>query len=91
MSRKRTCHPAIELTPRYAVFPERLEVISQSNLMKVVGRVGGEMVTIEGRMRDSGWALVMPESADGNGTPPSMTPLTNMMKWVTGMFCPRSC
>lgn len=65
------------------MFPERLEVISQSNLMKVVGRVGGEMVTIEPRMRDSGWALVMPESAEGNASPPA-NPLTNMMKWVTG-------
>jgi CCR4-NOT transcriptional complex subunit CAF120 len=68
---------------RYAVFPERLEVISQSNLMKVVGRIGGEMVTIEGRMRDSGWALVMPESPEG-ASPPTQTPLTNMMRWVTG-------
>lgn len=51
--------------------------------MKVVGRVGGDMVTIEPRMRDSGWALVMPESSEGNASPPA-NPLTNMMKWVTG-------
>lgn len=72
----------------YAVFPERLEVMSQSNLLKVVGRIGGELVTIEGRLRDSGWALIMPESiAEGTAaTPPagSQTPLVNMMRWVTG-------
>jgi CCR4-NOT transcriptional complex subunit CAF120 len=76
------------LTPRYAVFPERLEVMSASNLMKVVGRVNGELVTIEGRLRDSGWALIMPE-APGDGmaaSPPvtTQTPLANMMRWVTG-------
>lgn len=74
----------------YAVFPERLEVISQSNLFKVVGRVAGEMVTIEGRLRDSGWALIMPETGETPGTPGSTssgltpTPLANMMRWVTG-------
>ena len=68
----------------YAVFPERLEVMAQSNLMKVVGRIGGELVTIEGRLRDSGWALIMPESVEsGSGTSPS-TPLSNMLPWVTG-------
>jgi CCR4-NOT transcriptional complex subunit CAF120 len=70
--------------PSYAVFPERLEVMSQSNLMKVVGRIGGEMVTIEGRLRDSGWALIMPESPQEGTAAPSTSPLTNMMRWVTG-------
>ena len=37
------------------------------------------MVTIEGRLRDSGWALVMPESEEA-----AQNPLTNMLKWVTG-------
>ncbi len=70
---------------RYAVFPERLEVMAQSNLMKVIGRVGGELVTIEGRLRDSGWALMMPESpGEGTASPPPSTPLANMMRWVTG-------
>jgi CCR4-NOT transcriptional complex subunit CAF120 len=61
--------------------------MSQSNLMKVVGRIGGELVTIEGRLRDSGWALVMPEaSTEGSSSPPgrTMTPLAHMMRWVTG-------
>jgi CCR4-NOT transcriptional complex subunit CAF120 len=60
--------------------------MSQSNLMKVVGRIGGDMVTIEGRLRDSGWALIMPESPqEGTTTPPaSSNPLSNMMRWVTG-------
>ena len=71
----------------YAVFPERLEVMAQANLMKVVGRIGGDMVTIEGRLRDSGWALIMPESPnDGAPLPTPQTPLTNMMRWVTGAF-----
>jgi len=71
----------------YAVFPERLEVMSQSNLMKVVGRIGGELVSIEGRLRDSGWALIMPETpeaAAGANSPPPISPLDNMMRWVTG-------
>jgi CCR4-NOT transcriptional complex subunit CAF120 len=61
--------------------------MSQSNLMKVIGRIGGELVTIEGRLRDSGWALVMPEAAtEGSSSPPrrTMTPLAHMMRWVTG-------
>lgn len=54
--------------------------------MKVVGRIGGELVAIEGRLRDSGWALVMPETPEaGTASPPVATPLVNMMKWVTGM------
>lgn len=68
----------------HAVFPERLEVVTQSNLMKVVGKIGGEMVTIEGRLRDSGWALVMPEAAEGVPAG-STTPLTDMLRWVTGV------
>ncbi|KAK4683561.1 hypothetical protein P7C73_g6682, partial [Tremellales sp. Uapishka_1] len=76
------------VTQAYAVFPERLEVMSQSNLMKVVGKVGGDMVTIEGRLRDSGWALIMPEIAAPEGpasspTAPVKTPLASMMRWVT--------
>jgi CCR4-NOT transcriptional complex subunit CAF120 len=61
--------------------------MAQSNLMKVVGKIGGEVVTIEGRLRDSGWALIMPESAQDVSGSPSTTPsspLTNMMRWVTG-------
>ena len=67
----------------YAVFPERLEVMVQSNLMKVVGRVSGELVTIENRLRDSGWALIMPETPEP-GSAPTISPLGNMMRWVTG-------
>lgn len=56
--------------------------------MKVVGRIGGELVSIEGRLRDSGWALIMPETpegaAGGANTPPPISPLGNMMRWVTG-------
>ncbi|ORX41110.1 hypothetical protein BD324DRAFT_42831 [Kockovaella imperatae] len=71
----------------YAVFPERLEVMSQSNLMKVVGRINGDLVTIEGRLRDSGWALIMPEAPDavsGSPSQSSASPLSDMMRWVTG-------
>jgi CCR4-NOT transcriptional complex subunit CAF120 len=65
------------------MFPERLDVISQSNLMKVIGRIGGELVTIEGRLRDSGWALIMPE-AQNEPALPGRTPLAHMMRLVTG-------
>jgi CCR4-NOT transcriptional complex subunit CAF120 len=68
----------------YAVFPERLDVMSQSNLMKVVGRIGGEVVTIEGRLRDSGWALIMPDQPEVVPGGPAVSPLNNMMRWVTG-------
>ncbi|WVN89606.1 uncharacterized protein L203_104833 [Cryptococcus depauperatus CBS 7841] len=50
----------------YAVFPEQLGVISSSNLFKVVGHITGEIVTIETRLRDSGWALLMPEHPGDN-------------------------
>nr|XP_031860163.1 uncharacterized protein CI109_004295 [Kwoniella shandongensis]KAA5527235.1 hypothetical protein CI109_004295 [Kwoniella shandongensis] len=82
------------VTQAYAVFPERLEVMAQSNLYKVVGRISGDMVTIEGRLRDSGWALIMPEQQEeganqsghhgGQHAKVEGTPLTNMMRWVTG-------
>ena len=66
--------------------------MSQSNLMKVVGRVNGELVTIEGRLRDSGWALIMPETPEmpnGSAPPAHSSPLSNMLRWVTGMFVRR--
>lgn len=61
----------------YAVFPERLEVMSQSNLFKVVGRISGEMVTVEGRLRDSGWALLMPEHFENAGAASSTSSLSS--------------
>ncbi|GMK54440.1 hypothetical protein CspeluHIS016_0110260 [Cutaneotrichosporon spelunceum] len=73
------------VTQTYAMFPERLEVISQSNLMKVVGRVSGELVTIEGGLRESGWAMIMPEApSDDHSTAGNrLSPLGVMMRWVT--------
>lgn len=72
------------VTQAYAVFPERLEVMSQSNLTKIVGRISGELVTIEGGLRDSGWALIMPEAPVEDAAPPTTpSPLNNMMRWVT--------
>lgn len=58
--------------------------------MKVVGRVNGELVTIEGRLRDSGWALIMPEaSEEAAASAQPSSPLANMMRWVTGELpCP---
>ncbi|RXK40642.1 hypothetical protein M231_02099 [Tremella mesenterica] len=70
------------VTQAYAVFPERLEVMSQSNLMKVVGHIYGELVTVETRLRDSGWALIIPEPVAESST---ASPLANMMRWVTGV------
>ncbi|BEJ16455.1 hypothetical protein CspHIS471_0510600 [Cutaneotrichosporon sp. HIS471] len=73
------------VTQTYAMFPERLEVISQSNLMKVVGRVSGELVTIEGGLRESGWAMIMPEAPGGDNSTAAnkASPLGTMMRWVT--------
>lgn len=72
------------VTQTYAVFPERVEVIVQSNLMKAVGRISGELVTIEGGLRDSGWALIMPEPvADDPAAPQPPTPVATMLRWVT--------
>jgi CCR4-NOT transcriptional complex subunit CAF120 len=68
--------------------------MSQSNLFKVVGRVGGDMVTIEGRLRESGWALIMPEAPEGPISPTlpnPPTPLVSMMRWITGESEDRNC
>lgn len=76
------------MSHRYAVYPERQEFIAQSNLFKVVGRIGGELVAIEGRMRESGWALIMPDTPEsGTATPPAaqgQSPWNDMMRWITG-------
>ena len=60
--------------------------------MKVVGRVNGELVTIEGRLRDSGWALIMPEASEEVAASAQPTsPLANMMRWVTGELIEHIC
>lgn len=76
----------------YAVFPEHLEVITSSNLLKVVGNIAGDMVVVEGRPRLSGWAMIMPEklaeSTGGNSQnavgkeDPGI--VAELLKWVVG-------
>jgi CCR4-NOT transcriptional complex subunit CAF120 len=78
---------------RFAVYPEHLELIGQSNLLKVVGRIGGDMVAVEGRLRESGWAMIMPERPEEDVMPPPATfpeemnnvaLLNDMMRWIIG-------
>ena len=40
----------------------------------------------KGRLRDSGWALLMPEAPDSLPQQPVQTPLANMMRWITSEF-----
>jgi CCR4-NOT transcriptional complex subunit CAF120 len=72
------------VTQVYAVFPERVEVVQQSNLMKIVGRVSGSLIAVEGGLRDSGWALIMPEAAtdDFGASHTPALPVTNMLRWI---------
>lgn len=82
----------IKFRYRYAVFPEHLEVITSSNLLKVVGNISGDMVVVEGRPRLSGWAMIMPEklaeSTGGNSQnavgkeDPGI--VAELLKWVVG-------
>jgi hypothetical protein len=74
---------------RYAVFPEHLEVITSSNLLKIVGNISGPMVVVEGRPRASGWAMVMPEKLNGdvpvspNGKDDAGI-VAELLRWVVG-------
>jgi hypothetical protein len=76
-------------TRRYAVFPEHLEVITSSNLLKIVGNISGPMVVVEGRPRASGWAMVMPEKLNGdvpvspNGKDDAGI-VAELLRWVVG-------
>lgn len=68
------------VTQAYATFPERLEVMTQNNIMKVVGRISGEAVVIEGGLRESGWVLIMPEQPEEDM---QLSPLVPMLRWIT--------
>jgi len=62
----------------FAVYPERPELISCSNLIKVEAIVGDE--EIAGKMRGrEGWMLIMPEVEPGVDNQ-----LSEMLKWVIG-------
>jgi hypothetical protein len=71
------------------VFPEHLEVITSSNLLKINGHISGSMVVVEGRPRLSGWAMVMPEKLnnDGPASPNGKDDagiVAELLKWVVG-------
>lgn len=77
----------------YAVFPEHLELITSSNLFKVVGNISGDMVVVEGRPRLSGWAMIMPERGDEDAHSHSHSKekekepeplIMDMLRWTTG-------
>ncbi len=72
----------------FAVFPEHLEVVTSSNLLKVVGHISGDMVVVEDRQRLSGWVMIMPERleetsahAPHDGDSP---PVMDMLRWCVG-------
>lgn len=68
----------------YAVFPEHLEVVTSSNLLKIVGNISGDMVVVEGRPRMSGWAMIMPEREEESAPPPTGPPIMDMLRWLVG-------
>ncbi len=76
----RRCH-------RFAVFPEHLEVVTSSNLLKVVGHISGEMVVVEGRQRLSGWIMIMPErpETDPQVSEEASPPVLDMLRWCVGI------
>ncbi|KAJ9127668.1 hypothetical protein QFC24_001078 [Naganishia onofrii] len=70
----------------YAVYPEQIDVIPMSNLLKVTGRISGDLVVVEGRPRLNGWAMIMCEKQDqdtpANGA--SHPVVVDMLRWATG-------
>jgi hypothetical protein len=84
--------PSLIVTPyvvlRYAVYPEQTEVIPMSNLLKVSGRISGELVVVEGRTRLSGWAMIMCERQEQETAVPANQPIVcDMLRWAIGKWC----
>jgi hypothetical protein len=76
-----------EFEHSFAVFPEHLEVVTSSNLLKVVGHISGEMVVIEGKQRLSGWVMIMPEKPETETHVPdeASPPILDMLRWCVGI------
>jgi len=68
-----------QLTQAFAVYPERPELISRSNLMKLEGQMGDEHAAGGMRGRE-GWWLVIPDVESGNNQ------ASELLKWVVGQY-----
>lgn len=56
-----------------------------SNLLKVTGRISGELVVVEGRTRLSGWAMIMCERQEQETAMPANQPIVcDMLRWAIG-------
>lgn len=76
-----------DLTQAFSVYPDRVELINLSTLIKVEGKVGsgsGEFASVgdnnSGGKGREGWMFLMPE-VDGGALPPM-----EMLKWIVGEY-----
>jgi len=69
-----------DVTQAFSVYPDRVELINLSTLIKIEGRLGEQDYCDAMRGRE-GWMFMMPE-AEGDKLPP-----IEMLKWVIGELC----
>jgi len=69
-----------DVTQAFSVYPDRVELINLSTLIKVEGRLGEQDYADAMRGRE-GWMFMMPE-VEGDKLPP-----IEMLKWVIGELC----
>jgi hypothetical protein len=76
---------AIPVENRYAVYPEQIEVIPMSNLLKVTGNIAGELVVVEGHPPIVGWTMIMCEKPEVETGPQANQPVVcDMLRWAIG-------
>lgn len=69
----------------YAVYPEQIDVIPMSNLLKVTGNISGELVVIEGNPPIVGWTMIMCEKQEHESGPQASQPVVvDMLRWAVG-------
>lgn len=66
-----------DVTQAFGVYPDRVELINLSTLIKVEGRLGNQEYA-DGMRGREGWMFIMPE-VEGETKPPM-----EMLKWVVG-------
>jgi hypothetical protein len=61
-----------------------------SNLLKVTGRISGDLVVVEGRPRLNGWAMIMCERQEQDTVALANQPIVcDMLRWAIGTSCSR--
>jgi hypothetical protein len=59
-----------------------------SNLLKVTGRISGDLVVVEGRPRLNGWAMIMCERQEQDTVALANQPIVcDMLRWAIGTSC----